>query len=406
MKIFSFALRNVARNGSRTFVTISAMALAGAIMIFFMGLGEGFVYMLERNIVSMSAGDIQMHARGYRDDPDLYKRIRNPDEIIAKLESEGFHASTRLYGFGLAASGNTSSGAMLRGTDLLREKNVTELHRHVMVGKWLDADDPKGVVIGKKLAQALNVEIGSELVIVSQAADGSMANDLYNVRGILKSVSEEIDRGGFLMTDGAFRELMALPEGAHEIAVRRKDRASDLSEATKRAAGIGGELETLNWRQLQPVMAKVLDITWGSFLFMLIIAYFAVGMIILNAMLMSVFERIREFGIIKAIGVSPFQLAALIFTEAMIQAVLAGVLALAVGLPISYYFQKYGLDLSALSPETSIMGVAFDPIWYSQVTFNSVVQPVVFMFIVVAAAVVYPAIKAAVIKPVSAIHYT
>jgi len=374
-------------------------------MLFYASLIEGFLQTIEHTAVGMDLGEIQIHQYAYRENPDLYQRIEYPDDLIQKLEAAGLSASPRLYGFGLAASGSASAGVGLRGIDLQREPAVTQIHRHVMLGEWLEDADPEGVVIGRKLARTLGANIGDEVVIVTQAADGSLANRLYHVRGILKSIGEGLDRSAVFMTDRSFRELMVLSEGAHEIAVVRRDTALDLQSATERAVRAAPGLEVMNWRQLQPVLATLIDISGVSLMFMILITYTAVGMVTLNAMLMSVFERIHEFGVMKAIGVSPGQVIALIFTEVMIQTTAAGGLALALGLPVSLYYQRHGIDLSGWTGTGTIMGVAIEPVWYCRVTPSTVFTPVVFLFIVAALAVVYPAVKAAVIRPVEAIHY-
>ena len=405
MKILSIASRNVFRNWRRTLVTTVAMGFSGFIMILFAALMAGMLQTSERNAVAMNLGDIQIHAEGYRDDPDLYNRIDNTAGLVNKLQQAGFHATQRIYGFGLAAAGSTSAGVQMRGINLKNEATVTQVHKHVMQGQWLADNDPMGVVIGRKLARTLGVRPGDEVIIIGQATDGSMANELYTVRGILKSIGEEVDRAGFFMVERSFRELMVLPEGAHEIAVMRSDRSRDLESAAAQVAALAREYETLNWRQLQPVIARILDLADAQIIIMILITYVAVAMVILNAMLMSVFERIREFGIMKAIGVTPWQLMALVYAETMIQVVIASIISLVSGWSAAHYFQKNGIDLSAIASSTSFGGVAIDPIWNAHVTTEALALPIVFLFIIAAAAVIYPAIKAAVIHPVQAIHY-
>lgn len=405
MRILSMASRNVIRNWRRTLVTTLAMGFAGFIMILFASLTEGLLYTSERNAVAMNLGDMQIHAEGYRDDPDLYKRIDNASDLVRKLQQAGFHAAQRVYGFGLAAAGSASAGVQLRGIDLTNEATVTQIHKHVMQGNWLADTDPKGVVIGKKLGRTLNVKPGDEVVIIGQAADGSMANDLYTVRGILKSIGEEVDRAGFFMVERAFRELMVLPQGAHEITVMRPDRSRDLESATTQVAALAPGYETLHWRSLRPVIARILDLADAQTIIMVLITYVAVAMIVLNAMLMSVFERIRELGVMKAIGVTPWQILLLVYVETMAQVTVASIIALSSGWSVARYFQNNGIDLSAIAGSTSFGGVAIDPIWYAYVTKEAVIIPIVFLFIIAAAAVIYPAIKAAVIRPVKAIYY-
>ncbi len=405
MKIISMARRNVFRNWRRTLVTTLAMGFAGFIMILFAALMEGLLQTSERNAVSMNLGDVQIHAEGYRDDPDLYKRIENADDLVSQLQQAGFHATSRVYGFGLAAAGSTSSGVQLRGINLTNEATVTQIHKHMMQGNWLVDNDPKGVVIGKKLARTLGVKPGDEVVIIGQAADGSMANDLYTVRGILKSVGEDVDRAGFFMVESSLRELMVLQRGAHEISVMRPDRSDDLEAATAQVSALALGYETMNWRQLQPVIARILDLADAQTIIMVLITYVAVAMLVLNAMLMSVFERIRELGIMKAMGVTPWQITLLIYAETMIQVTVASVIAFLSGWSLSNYYKVNGIDLSAISSGASFGGVAIDPIWYAHVTTEAVLIPIVFLFIIAVVAVIYPAIKAAVIRPVKAIHY-
>jgi len=137
MRILSMASRNVVRNWRRTLVTTLAMGFAGFIMIFFAALTEGLLQTSERNAVAMNLGDVQIHAEGYRDDPDLYKRIDNAADLVCKLQKAGFYATQRVYGFGLAAAGSTSAGVQLRGVNLTNEVTVTQIHQHVMQGDWL-----------------------------------------------------------------------------------------------------------------------------------------------------------------------------------------------------------------------------------------------------------------------------
>jgi ABC-type lipoprotein release transport system permease subunit len=405
MKIISIASRNVLRNWRRTMVTTLAMGFAGFIMILFSALMNGLLQASERNAVAMDLGDIQVHARAYLDDPDLYKRIENADNLVRAIKQAGFYATQRIYGFGLVAAGSASAGVQLHGLDLSTESDVTQIHNHVSQGSWLDEKDPKGVVIGRKLSKTLGVDTGDEIVFVGQATDGSMANDLYRVKGILKSIGEEVDRTGVYMTGSEFRKLMELPTGAHEIAVMRPDRSSDLKEATARVSALAEGYETRNWRELKPVMARILDLADSQMIIMIIITYTAVAMVVLNAMLMSVFERIRELGIMKAVGVTPFQIMRLIYAEMFIQVAAASLMAVLSGWSLSLYFQKNGIDLSSMAEGASFAGVAVDPVWRAYLTADAVVIPVVFLFIIASLAVLYPAVKAAVIQPVSAIHH-
>ena len=406
MRIVSFALRNFNRSRTRTRITVGAMAFACAIMIFYASLLEGWLAGMEKNAVGMDLGEFQIHARGFRADPDLYKRIAGEEEVLAQLGRAGFVAAPRLYASGLAAAGNASSGIELRGVDLLREPLVTAINQHVWQGQWLAEDDQAGVVLGRKLARILGLAVGDEVVVVAQAADGSTANELFRVRGILKSVAEGVDRGGFFLPAPAFRRLMIVPHGVHQIVVKRQQATEDLGQATTRLARLLPNYEVRNWRQLQPVLARLFEMSDVSLVIMLLITYAAVGILTLNALLMSVFERIPEFGVMKALGFSPWGLFAMIVMESMLQVTVAAILALATGVPLALYFSYHPIDFSGLVQSSStIAGVALDAKWYCVVTVNSVLLPVLFLYLGAGLAILYPALKAAMLKPLDAIYH-
>ena len=195
----------------------------------------------------MNTGDIQIHQPGYRDDPDIYSLIKQADDIVEQHQQLWFYATARLFAYGLMASDESSSGVQLRGIDLETERTVTDIDQHVMTGQWLSSDDLHVVAIGKKLSKLLDVGLGDELIFVGQTADGYMANDRFEIRGILKSVSAAIDNGGVFMSNAMLRELITLPEGAHEIVLMRHDRATYLKAVSASVQHrVGEQLEVMN----------------------------------------------------------------------------------------------------------------------------------------------------------------
>jgi putative ABC transport system permease protein len=210
------------------------------------------------------------------------------------------------------------------------------------------------------------------------------------------------------MTADSFRELLVVPEGAHQIVVRRPPEI-DLETAAHRIKDLAGEhlaseLEVKTWRQLLPTIASMMDSARGVMIAMSAIVYSAVGILILNAMLMAVFERIREFGVLKALGVGPFDVLRLILLETGIQTGGAILVGLALSVPSILYLSHTGIDLGRLAG-ISIMGVALDPVWRAAISVRVFVAPILMLTVIVGTAVVYPALKAALIRPVDAIHH-
>ncbi len=403
VSVFKMAWRNVWRNKRRTLVTMGAMTLALFVEIHHTSLIKGYLANMESNILDLELGDIQIHSDGYRDDPSIYARIENPGGIIEALEAKGYRGSARLLGAGLGAAGDASSGVVFRGVDPARDEKVTSVGTHVDRGEWLDRGDPHGVVIGRKLARTLTVTTGDEIVVLTQGADGSMANDVFTVRGILKGVGEGMDRAGIYMLDTAFRELFVLPDGAHQIIVRIPEGVL-LDDAAKTVAGLAPDQDVQTWKQLIPTLATMLESTRGLVMFIFFIFYVVVGIVVLNAMLMAVFERIREFGVLKALGVGPGSVLRLIYLESFFQVILAIVLALVVSTPLLWYLVTTGIDMGSLAG-VSMMGMAMMSQWKAIVGPQTYVAPIVMLVFVVAIAVLYPAVKAALIRPVEAMRH-
>ena len=398
------ALRSLGRNKRRTLITTGATALAAFIMLVYSTLLAGLIRTLERSVTDMELGDLQVHPVGYRIDPDLYTRIEDVDARLAALDAAGLDAAPRLFGAALAASGNHSAGVELRGVDVDRESTVTKVHRHLVDGEWLSPDHPHGVVLGRKLARSLHAHVGDEVVVLGQAADGSMANDLYRVRGVLKNVGDRMDRAGFLMTEGAFRQLMIVGDGAHEIAVSRSE-GMELGAAKAAIEAALPNAEVLTWRELQPAVAQMVDSSMAGRLIMLLITYGAIATVILNATLMSVFERIRELGVMKAVGAPPLQIASIVLIEALLQGAIAATVAVAAGLPLALWLETNGWDLRSMVGTMSLSGIAWEPIWYAEVDVAGVVVPVLTLFAMVIVAAIYPSLKAAFLSPIRAIYH-
>jgi ABC-type lipoprotein release transport system permease subunit len=230
-----------------------------------------------------------------------------------------------------------------------------------------------------------------------------MAYDLYIVRGVLRAISDAIDRTGVFMVDESFRELMTLPEGVHQIIVRRPADL-EIDVALARIESLALQYDVKSWRQLMPTMASMLDSARSAMVMMGMIIYLAIAILILNATLMAVFERIRELGVMKALGFSPLALLGLVLLESAIQTVLSIVVGLALGIPGILYLANVGIDLGALAG-TSIMGMAMDPIWRAVIRPHIFITPILMLAFIVLLAAVYPATKAALLRPVEAMRH-
>lgn len=402
MNTLQLAWRNLWRNGRRTAVTIGAMTFALWVMILYSGLLTGNLRGMYDDLLDYEVGEVQIQHPDYRKDPSIFTVMEGSDQIVKDLEAKGLTASPRLLAGGLGASGDASAGLSLRGLDVERDRAAMRIDEKLAEGEWLDPADPEGVVLGSRLARMLGAHPGSELVVLTQGADGSMANALYRVRGVLGSVGDGTDRAGVLMTEEAWRTLMVMPEGAHQILVRGPRDDIDGLKATVESVAQGNQVRT--WREVMPTVAQMLDGASSVVYVVFFIVYLAIGILILNAMLMAVFERIREFGVLKAIGVPPGQVFGLIAVESAIQTAIAIVLGSTLAAPFAWYLATRGIDMASLAG-MSMMGMSMRPVWKGIFDVSTLVGPIGVLVFIVAGAVIYPAVKAARIDPLDAMRY-
>lgn len=399
------ALRSLRRKSGRTLITVAAMALALALVIFFQCLIQGFQLTFVRSITETESGHLQAHAPGWMADPDLYQRIEAlPDE--AELARLGWKMAPRLYGWGLAGLNDASSGVEIHGVDLAREAATTRLPAKVASGAWLSAGGVDEVVLGRALAKRLGAKPGDRIVLLSQAADGAMADALFTVKGVMGGVSARVDEAAVFMSEADYRRYLSLESGWHELALRLPQAEAELTAAKATLSRLLPGAEIKDWKELNPVASKMLEMQQVGMLIFMAIAYSAVGMVIFNALLMQVFERIRELGVMKALGATPWQITRLLYWEALFEAALASLLGLGLGLAVSWRVQERGLDLSVFLREgTTVAGLNYEPIMFAKITTQAWARPVFFLFMLVLLATLYPALKAALLRPLKAISH-
>jgi len=404
MKLVKMSWRNLWRNSTRTNVTITAVALCIAILIIFQSLIIGLIGKAVYNTTNLVVGEVQIHAAGYLDDRSIYKSLKNVEEIRAVAKENNIGMVERSYGFGLISSGTKSAGTQFWGIDPESELKYFDFANHIDEGNFLTKTSLKKVVLGNKLARSLAAELGTELVIFVQGADGSLGNELFYVTGILGNVADNIDRGAAIILRDDFDILFSTNNLIHEIALNSKGKleAEEIQKLmSAKAAGVAVE----TWKELMPTIAimtekmSVFMLTMFSLIFTI-----AASLGVMNTLIMSTYDRMKEFGIIRAIGATPWLIIRQVSLEAILLTILASIIGTVIGLSIAIYLQVYGIDISGKG-NLAIGGIVFDPIWRASVSLKSVFLPVVLMMLTSIVASIYPASIAARIKPVEAIHY-
>jgi ABC-type lipoprotein release transport system permease subunit len=333
----------------------------------------------------------------------MYKVVDKPRAVMAAAHKAGVSATARSYGYGLVAAGNKSAGAMFWGVDPKAEMATCRLPHHVARGSYLPDKPGGGVVLGAKLARSLNVKVGDELVVVVQAADGSMGNELFKVRGVFKTAGDQVDRGAAVMHAADFQRLFVSQGRIHEVALNSWNALPPdaLADLAKQAAPAN---EVRTWRKLMPMVSDMLEMYDASGFITSLLFALAAGLGVMNTMLMATYERMREFGIIKALGASGWRILRDVSMEALVLAVVGTTAGALLGVAGAWYFQEVGLNLGDMANDFTIAGMAFDPVMRALLTPRAVIIPVAIMWVVCLVSALYPASLAARLDPVKVIH--
>ncbi|HEX7406227.1 MAG TPA: ABC transporter permease [Candidatus Binatia bacterium] len=408
------AWRNLWRNPRRTSITMAAIALGYAMLLFVACLMEGLRQQMIENGTNLVFSQIQVHAPGYYPNRSLQKTLgagpgTDVSAMLAAVTADHrvYAATPRVYGHGLASAAHQSGGVELMGVAPDQEQQVTVLHTRIVKGSYLNERMPKGIVMGDRLATTIGVGVGSEIALLAQAADGSMGDDLYAVAGIFHTGIEPMDRGLVLMSLSSLQELLHLAPGRiHEVGIKLHDATEAVAVAGTLEAELGKTLpvRVRAWPELAPELAAYVQFNRSVTVMLFFIFFLLAVMGIMNTMLMAVFERTRELGMLMGLGMRPVQVVGLVLAEATGLAVVSLVLGVALGAPLLWYLQVHGLELGGVANEISVAGVPVGHLWYGRQDFSAYSQAALGLAITAVVSALYPALRAAHYRPTEALR--
>jgi putative ABC transport system permease protein len=407
MLFFRMAWRNVWRNRRRSLLTVVAISLGLAFNIFMRAIGDGFHEQMVDNSVRAHIGHLQIHRAGYHDDPGINRTLPAPQAVERAIHSlaglRGY--SLRVLGDGLASTAENSSGVAIVGIDPAQERSVTTINRAMVKGEYLRAGLERPILIGERLAINLRADMGDKIVLLVQAADGSMGADLFRVAGIFRSGSPELDRGmAFILRQDA-QTLFSLQGRISEAAVLLdSSRAVPGAQAALEAKLAGKEVEVLTWYQVEPFLLQFIELDDAFFYVIVVIFFVVISIGILNTIMMSVFERVREFGVMMALGTKPRQIVKLVAEEAFLLGLVGVAIGSAIGVTASVYFAREGMNLSAWAEGAAALGMT-STVVYTKLTAANVVLSNLSVLAVVMLVGLYPAMHASRLRPVEAIRH-
>ncbi|MBL8102713.1 MAG: ABC transporter permease [Anaerolineales bacterium] len=402
MNYLKIAYRNLGRHRRRTFLSALALAMGTALLMFIAAFFQGEMRSSMETTLRLDSGHIQIRDVDY--DPDKLSvaweyLIENPGQVAAQVEAlnQVQVATPRLLASGIVSVGDESAGVQIMGVVPSSEANAP-YRDGIVSGEFLAADDREGVVIGYPLAESLGLNVGDQLTLLVNTSEGNVDEQQFTVRGVFTTGTSVYDKGVVFLPLEKAQAFSGAENRASMIFILLKDR----EQADAVAAAIQGQgYQVKTWNQLNELLVLINDFSNAYITILNLIVLGVTATVIVNTLLMSVFERTREIGILTAIGMKGRQVIALFLTEAGLLALGGITIGSLAGWALSAYFGKVGFYFGDLGVSG---GMLLQDRIYPYLTIDAAINLVVTSFIITLLASLYPARLASRMEPVEALH--
>lgn len=396
--------KNIWRNKVRSLVVVIAITLGITAGVFSTAFMKGMMDQRISTVINTEISHIQVHHPGFRKNPEIGNFMPNASSLAEKIERIDHvkGASKRIIIQSMVASSETASGVKITGVNPGDEKKVTNLYQKIVAGKYFEGVKRNPVVIGKKLAEKLNVKVHSKVVITLQDMDTNIIGGAFRVAGIFETSSNTFDEANIYVRDTDLARLTDLPVNAgHEIAVMVANNEETAAVAEQIKKLIPDE-EVLTWKEISPEMQYITEVMDMYMYIFIIIILLALLFGIINTMLMVVLERIKEIGMLMAVGMNRLRVFGMIMLETVFLTLTGGVIGIVVGTMISKYFETHAISLAIWAEGYKQLG--YDTWVYTRLNTEMIVM-VTFMVIMTGfIAALYPAWKALQNDPAEALR--
>ena len=404
---FQLGWRNIWRNRRRTLVILTAVIIGVWSMIFLGALMRGIADQFVLNGIKTLTGHIQVHNSGYREDPVVENSMTEPSVVevaLTKHLPHGAQWAPRVRVDAVANNARHSTGITMVGVDPPREAAISFIGGAITEGRYLQSDDAHGIVVGKALADKFETQLGYKLVLMSQDTEGEIASRAFRIIGIYRAEMEATEKQFVFVTISAAQEMLQLQDGISEIAILLPVHGEADRVANALKAELPSRYTIHTWQELQPMVTGILNM-YDFFIFIwFLVVFIAMGFGIVNTTLMAVFERIREFGLLKALGMKPRWIINEVLIESLYLLILGMVIGNALGFVSVLALSVKGIDLSALAAGMEYWGMS--RVIYPSILGQDVIMANLVVFILGLVVSLYPAVKAARFTPIEALAHT
>ena len=405
--IWTLAFRNIRSNVRRSIISILAIAVGLAVLIFSGTLRVGQYDTLVHSGVSQLAGHVVIQKEGFQENKEPSFILEDATLIRKKLQKT-FPKSTittRTYMGGLLSSTSNPTFLTITGVDPSAEALVSDMPTKLIEGEWL-SDDSKDILIGRNTAEMLKVKLNDKLVFTI-SVDGEMNAQLFRVKGIFSTGSDEMDAFTGFVHYKATEQLLSQPNAAHQVAVHLPDVFdTDTAVAQTKTLISTPNIEVLSWKEALPDIINMIEVDKIANLLINFVLFSIVALGIVNTMLMSVLERLNQFGVLMSIGVKLKLLVRMIVYEGIILGIIGSLVGIVLGIIVSYPIVEYGLDLSnRVGDGIQIGGTVNSAILYGKYSPTLIGVYALFALVFSVLSTFYPAYKLSTLNPIEAMRH-
>ena len=407
LKLFiSLSWRNLWRNYRRTLITFSSIGVGVWAMIVLGSLMESWAMSTFNASINTLTGHAQIHAIKYLEDPNVEYRINPPDKKQQKILNSDFVKAwaTRIKVPAIVQSERENAPLTLVGINPASEVYLSFIPTAVTQGKYLENNQSSGILLGKKLAKRLRTELNKRVVILSQGDDGSIKERGFRVVGIYEVEQEDTETQFAFISSTHAQSLLGIKNTISEISFILHD-LENLEHVLDQFKSLNTKhdlnLDIKSWSKLEPFTLAILDMTSGTIALLTIIMFILIAFGLVNTLLMAVYERTREFGLLQALGMKPKYILYMILIESLFLmgiGVLAGYI---ISISTIQFFSD-GLDLGVLAEGATMFGAG--RVMYPEINWMQSLLIAIFVWVMGVITSLYPAWRASREVPVETIN--
>ena len=403
--IFLLAWRNLWRNHRRTLIMLAAITVGVWAMIFMTALMRGMVDDMLLNGIRGLPGEVQIHHPHYRDDPSINNSITAPDdELLEAMQIPQVTAWTsRVRVPAVISSERDTRGVILLGIEPESEMRVSFDADTISEGRFLEDSSDRGLVIGAKMADHLETGLGKRVVVMSQDPDNNIADRGFRIVGIYRAKLASLEETYIYAGRDTVQKMLKLGDKVSEIAITGEDYRHVDSWYPRISQAAGNDVETLPWYEVDTYLGSMLAMMDGFVLVWIIIVFLALSFGLVNTLVMAVFERVREIGLMQALGMRPSTILYQILMESLllllIGLILGNVIAVSTVMPL-----QDGIDISIVAEGMEMMGSS--SMLYPALKLNDMIMANMIVIVLGLLTSILPAWRAASYDPIEALNKT